>query len=88
MARRGSAIEVEITEGAIRIRCADRVLTLPNAPPPDGADEITDFFVRLDEIEHWDAPHDDILIDIVELQKILEAIEAQVEKHGLTVEFE
>jgi hypothetical protein len=88
MARRGSAIDVEITEGAIRVRSLDRVLTLPNAPPPSGAEEITDFFVRLDEIDHWDPPHEDIPIDIVELQKILEAIEAQVEKHGLTVEFE
>jgi hypothetical protein len=88
MARRGSAIEVEITEGAIRVRCADRVLTLPNTSPPPDADETADFFVRLDEIEHWDPPNDDLPIDIVELQKILEAIEAQVEKHGLTVEFE
>ena len=44
--------------------------------------------MRLDEIEHWDPPHDDVAIDIVELQKILEAIETQVEKHGLTVEFD
>jgi hypothetical protein len=88
MVRRGSAIEVEITEGAIRVRRADRILTLPNASPPEDADDAADFFVRLDEIEHWDPPNEDVLIDIVELQKILEAIEAQVEKHGLTVEFE
>jgi hypothetical protein len=88
MARRSSAIEVEITEGAIRVRSADRILTLPNAPPSNDAEDHCDFFVRLDEIDHWDPPHEDIPIDIVELQKILEAIEAQVEKHGLTVEFE
>lgn len=88
MARRSSAIDVEITEGAIRVRCGDRVLTLPNTPSPTDADETADFFVRLDEIENWDPPNDDVPIDIVELQKILEAIEAQVEKHGLTVDFE
>jgi hypothetical protein len=88
MARRGSAIEVEITEGAIRVRSADRVLTLLNASPPCDAEETCDFFVRLDEIDYWDPPNEEIPIDIVELQKILEAIEAQVEKHGLTVEFE
>jgi Immunity protein 74 len=88
MARRSTPIEVEITEGAIRVRLAGRVLTLPNASPPSDAEDVTDFFVRLDEIEHWDPPHDDVSIDIVELQKILEAIETQVEKHGLTVEFD
>ena len=44
MARRGSAIEVEITEGAIRVRSADRVLTLPNASPPSDAEESHGFF--------------------------------------------
>lgn len=88
MARRNSAIEVEITEGAIRVRSAERVLTLPNVSPPSNAEDECDFFVRLDEIENWDPPNDDVQIDIVELQRILEAIESQVEKHGLTVVFE
>lgn len=87
MARR-SSIEVEITEGAIRVRHGGRVLTIANAPAPPDAEEPADFFVRLDEIEHWDAPDDEIAIEIVELQKILEAIEAEVEKHGLSVAFE
>ncbi|PWB82282.1 MAG: hypothetical protein C3F11_12730 [Methylocystaceae bacterium] len=87
MARR-SSIEVEITEGAIRVLHKGRVLTIANAPAPPDADEASDFFIHLDEIEHWDAPDDETSIDIVELQKILEAIEAEVERHGLSVTFE
>ncbi len=88
MARRGSAIEVEITEGAIRVRSHGRVLTIANAPPLADPEEEADFVVRLDEIENWDPPHEETPIEIAELQKILEAIEQQVEKHGLIVAFE
>jgi hypothetical protein len=88
MARRGSGFEVEITEGAIRVRSAGRVLTIANAPRPPDAEEDIDFFILLDEIAHWDAPDDDQEIDVGELQKILEAIERQVEKHGLNIVFE
>lgn len=87
MAPRNS-IEVEITEGAIRVLHAGRVLTIGNLPPPPDAEEASDFFIRLDEIDHWDTPDDETSIDIVELQKILEAIEAEVERHGLSVTFE
>jgi hypothetical protein len=87
MARRSPKVEVEITEGAIRVTCAGRRLTLLNeAPPPDV--EEADFFIRLDDIEHWDAPHQDEAIEIDELQKILETIEARVEAIGLCVVFE
>jgi len=88
MARRGPAIEVEVTEGAIRVRREGRTLTIPAGPPAPDSDDEADFVVRLDAIEHWDAPHDDTPIDIVELQKILEAVEEQAARHGLTVEFE
>lgn len=88
MARRGSAIEVEITEGAIRVRSHGRVLTIANAPLPADFNEEADFLVRLDDIENWDPPHEDASIEIAELQRILEAIEQQAEKHGLIVAFE
>lgn len=87
MARRKS-IEIEMTEGAIRVLCAGHVLTIANSAPPPDAEEDTDFFIRLDEIEHWDAPDDEISIDIVELQTILEAIEEELERHGLSVTFD
>jgi len=85
---RKAVYEVEITEGAIRVRAFGRVLTLPAAPPGPEVGEDGDFVVRLDEIDHWDAPQDEETIDIAELQKILAAIEDQAEKHGLTIVFE
>lgn len=85
---RGKSIVVELTEGAIRIASHGRTLTILNAPPPPDAEEQTDFFIRLDEIDHWDAPDDEVSIDIVELQKILEAIEEELERRGLSVTFD
>lgn len=88
MARRAGAYEVEVTEGAIRVRRAGKTLTIPAAPPDAESNEGADFIVRLDDIEHWDAPDDETLIDIDELQKILDAVEKQLEKHGLSVDFD
>jgi len=87
MARR-SAIQIEMTEGAIRVLSGGRVLTIANSAPPPDADEDTDFFIRLDDIDNWDAPDEEVSIDIVELQTILEAIEEELERHGLSVTFE
>jgi hypothetical protein len=88
MARRRPSIEVEITEGAIRVRRDGRLLTIPTEPPSLESDDEADFVIRLDGVEHWDAPDDDTPIDIVELQMILEAVEEQAERHGLTVAFD
>jgi len=89
MARRGSAIEIEITEGAIRVRSHGRTLTLANAPHRNEDDvEDADFLVYLDEIDHWDPPHDEQPVELEELQKILDQIEDEVEKRGLSVAFE
>ena len=88
MARRKPAIEVEITEGAIRVRFAGRVLTVTASAPPPDADGAPDFIVRLDDLEHWDAPHDEIEVEVEELQLVLSAIEDECDRHGLTVEFD
>ena len=56
MARRAGAYEVEVTEGAIRVRHDGKTLTIPAAPPDVESNEGADFIVRLDDIEHWDAP--------------------------------
>jgi hypothetical protein len=85
---RSRPIAVEMTEGAIRVLSRGKTLTIVNAPPPPDAEEDTDFFIRLDEIDHWDAPDDEESIDIVELQSILEAIEEELERRGLSVTFE
>lgn len=81
-------IDVEMTEGAIRVRHSGRTLTIRAEAPDEESGDDTDFVVRLDEIEHWDAPDHDKEIDIVELQKILEAVEQELAKHGLTVDFD
>jgi hypothetical protein len=88
MARRASGYEVEVTEGAIRVRRAGKMLTIPAAPPDAESGEDADFVVRLDDLDHWDAPDDETPIDIDELQKILDAVEKQLEKHGLSVDFD
>ncbi|MGD9544470.1 MAG: Imm74 family immunity protein [Methylocystis sp.] len=88
MARRASGYQVEVTEGAIRVRRAGKTLTIPAAPPDAESDEDADFMVRLDDLDHWDAPDDETPIEVDELQKILDAVEKQLDKHGLSVDFE
>jgi hypothetical protein len=88
MARRSGGYQVEVTEGAIRVRCAGKTLTIPAAPADAESEENADFVVRLDDLDHWDPPDDETPIDIEELHKILDAVEQQLEKHGLSVEFE
>ena len=88
MGRRANAIEVEVTEGAIRARLNGRTLTLPLAPPDADSPEDADFLVRLDEIENWDAPDDETPIDIEDLQRILDVIEAHLDRQGLVVDFD
>lgn len=80
-------LEVELTEGAIRVRQGKRTLTITPTPPPPDAEDAPDFIVHLDDIETWDAPNE-LEIEIPELQLILSAVEAECEKHGLSVEFE
>jgi Immunity protein 74 len=79
---------VELTEGAIRVRHDNRTLTIHAEAPDADSGEETDFVVRLDEIDHWDAPDQDQEIDIEDLQKILDAVEKELAKHGLTVDFD
>lgn len=87
MARRAGAFTVEMTEGAVRVRRDGKVLTIPTAPPDDETSE-ADFVIRLEDLDHWDAPDNDEEIPIDELQKILDAVESQFEKHGLSVDFD
>ena len=67
MGRRANAIEVDVTEGAIRVRQRGRTLTIPIAPPDQDSPDDADFLVRLDDIERWDAPDDETPIEIEEL---------------------
>ncbi|MBM3562990.1 MAG: hypothetical protein FJX16_04760 [Alphaproteobacteria bacterium] len=88
MARRSGGYQVEVTEGAIRVSRAGKMLTIPAAPPDSESHEDADFVIRLDDLDHWDPPDDETPIDIEELHKILDAVERQLEKHGLSVDFD
>lgn len=88
MAKKKPAIEVEITEGAIRVRRAGRTLTIAATAPPPDSDDTPDFILSLDDIVCWDAPHDEIEIGIEELQFVLAAIEDECDRHGLSVDFD
>jgi hypothetical protein len=85
---RSRFLEVEVTEGAIRVRRAGHVLTITPAPPPPNAGDAPDFIIHLDDIATWDAPDNEVEIDVAELQMILHAVETECERHGLSVEFE
>jgi Immunity protein 74 len=85
---RSRFLEVDVTEGAIRVRQGSRVLTITPTPPPPDADEAPDFIIHLDDIETWDAPANEVEIEVAELQMILRAVEEECERHGLSVEFE
>ena len=88
MARRGGSIEVEIGDDAFRVRAWGRLLTIPFAPAPADAEDEADLLVSLDEIEHWDRPDEERLVELEELGKILEAIEGECDKRRLVVAFE
>ncbi len=81
-------LTVELTEGAFRVTCGPKSLTIFPATDLPGATAPVDFVVRLDEILTWDAPHDDSEVEVQDLQKIAAGITAECERRGLTVAFE
>jgi hypothetical protein len=88
MAKPHTEPHITLTEGSIRVHWGTRILTILPAPSPPNTEDPADFTVDLDSILTWDAPHDEIEIDVAELQKIAKAIEEEFEKLGLVVEFE
>jgi len=88
-ARRNRArLSVALTEGAFRVTYGKKVVTIFPTPDLLEAETPADFVIRLDEILTWDAPHQEIEIEIEELQKIVEAISDECDRMGLSVEFE
>jgi len=86
--RRGAEPQITLTEGAIRVHWGERLLTIMPAPSLPNPEDPVDFIVDLDSVLTWDAPNEEIEIEVEELQKIVEAIEAEFEKLGLVVEFD
>jgi hypothetical protein len=88
MAKRNEEPRISLTEGSIRVHRGAKVLTILPASSPPNTEDPADFTVDLDSILTWDAPDDDIEIEVAELQKIAQAIEEEFEKLGLVVEFD
>lgn len=88
--RRSSSLEVTLTEGSIRVRSGERLLTILGGPCASAGqgESGADFVVELDEILCWDAPHEAVEIDVTQLLEIVKAIEAEFERLGLSVEFD
>jgi len=88
MAKPHKEPHITLTEGSIRVHWGEKTLTiLPTSLPPNTEDP-ADFTIDLDAILTWDTPHDEIEIEVEELQKITTAIEEEFDKLGLVVEFE
>jgi hypothetical protein len=86
--RRKAEFQIILTEGSIRVGSGEKVLTiLPASGLPD-AEEPADFCIDLDAILFWDPPHENSEIAVEELQRIVQAIEAEFERLGLVVEFD
>ncbi|HLH12209.1 MAG TPA: Imm74 family immunity protein [Methylovirgula sp.] len=81
-------LTVEITEGAFRVTCGAKSLTIFPEPDLPGAAAPADFVVRLDEVLTWDPPHEDSEVEVEDLQRIAAGITAECERRGLTVAFE
>jgi hypothetical protein len=81
-------LTVELTEGAFRVTCGTKTLTIFPAADLPGAAAPVDFVIRLDEILTWDPPHEDSEVEVEDLQKIATEITAVCERRGLTVAFE
>ena len=88
MLSKKSSITVIITEDSLKVYYFDRTLTMQLEPLDDTIGNNSNFFIKLDDIEYWDAPDNTKMISIVELQKILDAVEIYAEKNGKTIEFE
>jgi len=88
MAKPHKEPRITLTEGSIRVHWGEKILTILPASTPPNTEDPADFTIDLDSILTWDAPHDEIEIEVEELQKIATAIEEEFEKLGLVVEFE
>jgi len=86
--RRQGELLVELTEGAIKIKMAGKVLTLRQLLDSAEEEDQPCFVVALDDIAHWDSPNETDEIDIEILKKIVEAIELEFDKLGLEIAFE
>lgn len=75
--RRDLEPEITLTGGSIRVRRhGEKILTILPLPVLPSAQNPSDFIVDLDSVLRGDPPHENIEIEIAELPKIVQAIEA------------
>jgi hypothetical protein len=84
MAKKDASFTLEISDGEMRASLAGRVLTLPIH---QGVDEEGDpvLVVDIDGADVWD---DGSELQMKDLQKLLERIEAECEARDIEIEFE
>ncbi|WP_395665519.1 Imm74 family immunity protein [Methylocella sp.] len=86
--RRGAGPRITLTEGAVRVTWGEKTLVIASAPQPPDAEEPADFTIDMDSLIAWSPPHDHIEISVDELQTIMQAIEAEFDRLGLSLDFE
>jgi Immunity protein 74 len=88
MTKKNAEPRITLTEGSIHVHWGTRTVTILPLSSPANTEDPADFIVDLDSILNWDAPHDEVEIEVEELQKIVQAIEEEFDKLGLVVEFD
>jgi hypothetical protein len=84
MAKKDTSFTLEISDGEMRASLAGRILTLPIH---QGVDEEGDpvLVIDIDGADVWD---DGAELQMKDLQKLLERIEAECEARDIEIEFE
>ena len=88
MASKKSSINVIATTDSLKVFYFNRTLTIQLEPLNDEPKNNSNFIIKLDEIEFWDPPDNTKTVSIIELQKILDAVETYAEKNRRIIEFE
>jgi Immunity protein 74 len=88
MTKKNAEPRITLTEGSIHVHWGTRTVTILPLSSPANTEDPADFIVDLDSILNWDAPQDEVEIEVEELQKIVQAIEEEFDKLGLVVEFD
>ncbi|MCX7899127.1 MAG: Imm74 family immunity protein [Methylocystis sp.] len=79
--------DIELKDRVIFVRRDGKTLTVKTATADEEKGEDADFVVHLDDIEHWDAPHEGIAIGLEELRTILVHIETELDQNGHSIDF-
>ena len=79
-------MSIEVLEDQLRVTLGKKCVLVPFARQPEGPDG-PDLLVFLDDVAAWEDPADED-INLEDLAKLTELIEAHCDKAGISVEFE